>query len=94
MMPSHGLGMPLDTTPFLILSSPFLAIHAPLLLGQAGVGQGQPCSAQLPLAWEPGQVGPGQQLSMKSVEPLATSCLLLSHASLLSFSAAPAVWES
>ena len=35
---------------------PFSPIHSPLLLRQARVGQGQPGSAQLPQAQEPGQV--------------------------------------
>lgn len=34
LWPDHGLEMPLATTPFLILSSPFLPIYSPLLLRQ------------------------------------------------------------
>lgn len=69
MMPDHGLGMPLDTTPFLILSSPFLTIHAPLLLRQAGWGKASPAQHNFPWPGGLGKWEPGLQLGVRAAEP-------------------------
>lgn len=94
LSPDHGLGLPLGHHTLPPPFFPFSPIHSPLLLRQARVGQGQPCSAQLPQTQEPGQIrAPGSGSSSMPLSLLHTCHIHKWGLADSPFLAAPGGWE-